>query len=422
MEEKKDNGTTKGLIILVVVFFMIIAGMVGFGLSGYSEFNILQSPDTGVSDKSNTDEEKPAKNNEDKGDKEEHQDRKENVKLPKTDTDSKLAAVRTSDLSDVVEKVMPSLVAITTEGEESIVSWFGEQTRKTQDMGSGVIVDKDQRSLYIITNNHVIDGATKLVVAFEDGSTAKGEVKGTAAYTDLALVEVKLDSLAKKTLDRIKVAGLGDSNGIKVGQMVMAIGNALGYGQSLTVGYVSAKDRVVNINDITMKLIQTDAAINPGNSGGALLNLNGEVVGINSAKFSDRAVEGMGYAIPMATVKPLINELKTKKNITDTERGYLGIYYREIDDASHEAFNMPYGLYITDVADNGGAKKAGLIKGDIIVAVNDNETLKSDTINSIILGKKKGEQVKVTFYRYENGEYVKKDVNVTLAERPKTNN
>lgn len=422
MEEKKDNGTTKGLLILVIVFFMIIAGMVGFGLSGYSEFNILQSPDTGVSDKSNTDEEKPAKNNEDKGDKEEHQDSKENVKLPKTETDSKLAAVRTSDLSDVVEKVMPSLVAITTEGEESIVSWFGEQTRKTQDMGSGVIVDKDQRSLYIITNNHVIDGATKLVVAFEDGSTAKGEVKGTAAYTDLALVEVKLDSLAKKTLDRIKVAGLGDSNGIKVGQMVMAIGNALGYGQSLTVGYVSAKDRVVNINDITMKLIQTDAAINPGNSGGALLNLNGEVVGINSAKFSDRAVEGMGYAIPMATVKPLINELKTKKNITDTERGYLGIYYREIDDASHEAFNMPYGLYITDVADNGGAKKAGLIKGDIIVAVNDNETLKSDAINSIILGKKKGEQVKVTFYRYENGEYVKKDVNVTLAERPKTNN
>ena len=422
MEEKKDNGTTKGLLILVIVFFMIIAGMVGFGLSGYSEFNILQSPDTGVSDKSSTDEEKPAKNNEDKGEKEEHQDRKENVKLPKTETDSKLASVRTSDLSDVVEKVMPSLVAITTEGEESIISWFGKQTRKTQDMGSGVIVDKDQKSLYIITNNHVIDGARKLVVAFEDGSTAKGEIKGTAAYTDLALVEVKLDSLAKKTLDRIKVARLGDSNEIKVGQMVMAIGNALGYGQSLTVGYVSAKDRVVNINDITMKLIQTDAAINPGNSGGALLNLNGEVVGINSAKFSDRAVEGMGYAIPMATVKPLINELKTKKNITDTERGYLGIYYREIDDASHQSFNMPYGLYITDVADNGGAKKAGLIKGDIIVAVNDNETLKSDAINSIILGKKKGEQVKVTFYRYENGEYVKKDVNVTLAERPKTNN
>ena len=422
MDEKKDNGTTKGLLILVVVFFMIIAGMIGFGVSGYSEFNILQSPDTGVSDKSNTDEEKPAKNNEDKGDKEEHQDRKEKVKLPKTETDSKLASVRTSDLSDVVEKVMPSLVAITTEGEESIVSWFGMQTRKTQDMGSGVIVDKDQKSLYIITNNHVIDGATNLVVAFEDGSTAKGEIKGTAAYTDLALVEVKLDSLAKKTLDRIKVAGLGDSNELKVGQMVMAIGNALGYGQSLTVGYVSAKDRVVNINDITMKLIQTDAAINPGNSGGALLNLNGEVVGINSAKFSDRAVEGMGYAIPIATVKPLINELKTKKNITDTERGYLGIYYREIDDASHESFNMPYGLYITDVADNGGAKKAGLIKGDVIVAVNDNETLKSDAINSIILGKKKGEQVKVTFYRYENGEYVKKDVDVTLAERPKTNN
>ena len=419
MEEKKDSGTTKGLLILIIIFFMIIAGMIGFGLAGNNELNIFNRPDTVVEDKSKAKEEKPVENEEKK---EELPGNGEKVKLPKTATDNKLAAIRTSDLSDVVEAVMPSLVAITTEGEENIISWFGTQTRRTQDMGSGVIVDRDQSSLYIITNNHVIDGATDRAVAFEDGSTAKGEIKGTASYTDLALVEVKLKDLEAKTLSKVKTARLGSSDELKVGQMVMAIGNALGYGQSLTVGYVSAKDRIVNVNDITMKLIQTDAAINPGNSGGALLNLKGEVVGINSVKFSDRAVEGMGYAIPMATVKPLINELKTKKNLTDTERGYLGIYYREIDDASHEAFNMPYGLYITDVAGNGGAIKAGLIKGDIIVAINDNETLKSDAINSIILGKRKGDKVKVTFYRYENGEYVKKDTVVTLAERPETNN
>ena len=188
------------------------------------------------------------------------------------------------------------------------------------------------------------------------------------------------------------------------------------------MGYVSAKDRVVTVNDITMKLIQTDAAINPGNSGGALLNLNGEVVGINSVKFSSKAVEGMGYAIPMATIKPLIKELKSSKKLSDTERGYLGIFYREIDDSSHEAFNMPYGLYVLDVAKNGGAKKAGLLKGDIIVALNDNETLKSDAINSIILGKRKGDKVKVTFFRYENGEYIKKEVTVTLAEKPEVKN
>ena len=420
MEEKQGSGTTKGLLILIIIFFMIIAGMIGFGLAGYSEINIFDSPDGVVKDSPKVEEEeKPESNNKAK---EEVPEKRENVKLPKTEIDTKLAAIRTSDLSDVVEEVMPSLVAITTEGEENIISWFGRQTRKTQDMGSGVIVDRDAKSLYIITNNHVIDGATDLVVAFEDGSTAKGEIKGTAAYTDLALVEVKLSELEKNTLNKVNVARIGSSDELKVGQMVMAIGNALGYGQSLTVGYVSAKDRVVNVNDITMKLIQTDAAINPGNSGGALLNLEGEVVGINSVKFSDRSVEGMGYAIPMATVKPLINELKTKKNLTDTERGYLGIYYRAIDDASHEAFNMPFGLYITDVADNGGARKAGLIKGDIIVAINDNETLKSDAINSIILGKRKGDKVKVTFYRYENGEYVKKDIVVTLAERPETNN
>lgn len=417
MEERQNSGVTKVLLVLIIIFCMVISGMIGFGLTGFNAINNQQTAAKNSSENS-TD------NVPDKGKKEGEKvpEKKETLKLPHTQTDTKLAAERTADLSDVVEAAMPSLVAITTEGEESINSWFGKQIRKTKDMGSGIIIDKDEKSLFIITNNHVIDGANHLMVAFEDGITAKGKVRGTAAYTDLALVEVKLSELEKKTIDKIKVAKIGDSDGLKVGQMVMAIGNALGYGQSLTVGYVSARDRIVTVNDITMKLIQTDAAINPGNSGGALLNLNGEVVGINSVKFSSNAIEGMGYAIPMSIVKPIINELKSSKKLTDDERGYLGIFYREIDDATHEAFNMPYGLYISDVAKNGGAKKAGLLKGDIITSLNDNETLKSEAINSIILGKRKGDKVKVTFYRYENGEYVSHEVTVTLAEKPEVKN
>ena len=416
MEERQNSGVNKAFLVLILIFCMIIAGMIGFGMTGLNAIKnqpavIENSAEKGKGEVSGK---------EDEADK--VPEKKETVKLPHTQTGSKLAGERTADLSDVVEAVMPSLVAITSEGEESINSWFGTQIRKTKDMGSGIIVDNDDKSLFIITNNHVIEGAKHLMVAFEDGTTAKGEVRGTAAYTDLALVEVKLSELDKKVINKIKVAKIGDSDGLKVGQMVMAIGNALGYGQSLTVGYVSARDRIVTVNDITMKLIQTDAAINPGNSGGALLNLNGEVVGINSVKFSSRAIEGMGYAIPMATVKPLINELKSSKHLTDTERGYLGIFYREIDDSTHEAFNLPYGLYISDVAKNGGAEKAGLLKGDIIIGLNDNETLKSDAINSIILGKRKGDKVKVTFYRYENGEYVKHEVTVTLAEKPEVKN
>ena len=416
MEERQNSGVNKALLVLILIFCMIIAGMIGFGMTGLNA--IKKQPE--ITENSVENSKSEVSDKEDAADK--AAEKKETVKLPHTQADSKLAGERTADLSDVVEEVMPSLVAITSEGEESINSWFGTQIRKTKDMGSGIIIDKDEKSLFIITNNHVIEGAKHLMVAFEDGTTVKGEVRGTAAYTDLALVEVKLSELDKKVINKIKVAKIGDSDGLKVGQMVMAIGNALGYGQSLTVGYVSARDRIVTVNDITMKLIQTDAAINPGNSGGALLNLNGEVVGINSVKFSSRAIEGMGYAIPMATVKPLINELKSSKHLTDTERGYLGIFYREIDDSTHEAFNLPYGLYISDVAKNGGAEKAGLLKGDIIIGLNDNETLKSDAINSIILGKRKGDKVKVTFYRYENGEYVKHEVTVTLAEKPEVKN
>ena len=417
MEERQSSGVTKVLLVLILIFCMVIAGMIGFGITSFN--SAINGPVV-------TDDKTAQGNGEGQGKndaaKERVTEKKEVFKLPNTQTDSKLADERIADLSDVVEAAMPSLVAITTEGEESINSWFGKQIRKTKNMGSGVIIDKDENSLFIITNNHVVEGAKHLMVTFNDGRTVKGKVRGTAAYTDLALVEVKLSDLDKKSVSNVKVAKIGLSDNLKVGQMVMAIGNALGYGQSLTVGYVSAKDRIVTVNDITMKLIQTDAAINPGNSGGALLNLNGEVIGINSVKFSSEAVEGMGYAIPMVTVRPLINELKSSKKLVDSERGYLGIFYREIDESSHEAFNLPYGLYISDVAKNGGAKKAGLLKGDIIIGLNDNETLKSDAINSIILGKRKGDKVKVTFYRYENGDYVKKEVIVTLSEKPEVKN
>lgn len=338
--------------------------------------------------------------------------------IPKTKISKEVVSKETADLSAVVDMAMPSLVSITNEGEREVNTWFGTQKAKVKSMGTGVILGKDKEHIYIITNNHVVDSATNLVVAFNDKTTASAKIKNTAAFADIALVTVDISKLKKETLNNIKVAKLGNSDKIKVGQIVLAIGNALGYGQSTTVGHISAKDRKVTTKETSMALLQTDAAINQGNSGGALLDIKGEVIGINSAKFSGEAVEGMGYAIPVSAVKPLLEELKSGNKPNEKERGYLGIYYKEVDEATHDYFSIPYGLYILEIAKNSGAAKSGLQKGDVIIKVNGYETLKNGTINSIILNKRKGDKVKVTILRYENGSYKEKDVTVILAGYP----
>lgn len=398
---KKDHN--KFLVAVIIVLCMALAGVTGAGAT----YITMRNNTPGIS---------TAKNDESSESKEEKKEQA--PKIGQTEIISGLSDAGTSDLSKVYDSVIPSIVAITCQSTENVNTFFGTYSQDVTGAGSGVIFDEDDKNLYILTNNHVVDGAKSISIKFSDDKTAEGEVKGTAAYSDLAVVQVKLSDMDESTKKAIKIATLGNSDSLKTGEMVMAIGNALGYGQSLTVGYISATDREVTIDDISLDLIQTDAAINPGNSGGALINIKGEVIGINSAKLSDKDVEGMGYALPMNTAKPLAEQLKTSEPVDEENRGYLGIYYAVVDDATHNAYNIPYGLYVSDVADDGGAKAAGIQKGDVITKVDGYAAKSSNAINSIIANKRQGDKVNVTLERYDNGDYNEMEIEVTLAKKP----
>ena len=321
-----------------------------------------------------------------------------------------------SDVSGIVEKVMPSIVSITeTSMQKSI---FGEYP--SEGAGSGFIVKQDDKELLIVTNNHVVSGAESITVKFIDDTTAKATVKGTDSTADLAVITVKLSDLKEETKGKIKIATLGHSDDVKVGQMAIAIGNALGYGQSVTVGYISAKDREVEVGDENgsgsnkMVLLQTDAAINPGNSGGALLDVNGNVIGINSVKYADTKVEGIGYAIPMSDAIPIINELMKREVLSDSEKGYLGITGKTISDSVSEAYGIPVGVYVSEVSDSGAAKAAGIKKGDVITKINDAKVSTIEQVQNKVNNTKAGTEITVTVSRSQDGEYKEQDLKVTL--------
>ena len=293
----------------------------------------------------------------------------ESTKIAGTATSTESTEVGAIDVSGIVDEVMPSIVAITNMTEAQYRNFFGQvQNYESESAGSGIIIGQDNDYLYIVTNNHVVAGATSLTVCFVDDQTVTAEVKGTDSNSDLAVVAVKISDISGDTMKNIKVATMGDSDSVKVGESAIAIGNALGYGQSVTTGVISALDREVTLQDestgsTTNALIQTDAAINPGNSGGALLNLQGEVIGINSAKYSDTAVEGMGYAIPIATAKPIIDDLIQRETVDEAESAYLGIAGADITEDVSETYNMPRGIYVTKVVENSAADEAGIQKG-----------------------------------------------------------
>ncbi len=321
-----------------------------------------------------------------------------------------------SDVSGIVEKVMPSIVSITeTSMQKSI---FGEYP--SEGAGSGFIVKQDDKELLIVTNNHVVSGAESITVKFIDDTTAKATVKGTDSTADLAVITVKLSDLKEETKGKIKIAALGHSDDVKVGQMAIAIGNALGYGQSVTVGYISAKDREVEVGDENgsgsnkMVLLQTDAAINPGNSGGALLDVNGNVIGINSVKYADTKVEGIGYAIPMSDAIPIINELMKRQVLSDSEKGYLGITGKTISDSVSEAYGIPVGVYVSEVSDSGAAKAAGIKKGDVITKINDAKVSTIEQVQNKVNNTKAGTEITVTISRSQDGEYKEQNLKVTL--------
>ena len=327
----------------------------------------------------------------------------------------------TSDVATIAKNAMPSIVSITNMSVQEVQSFFGgTQQQESTSVGSGIIIGQTDSELLILTNNHVVEGNEKLTVSFVDNESVEANVKGTDSTKDLAVVAVKISDVKDSTMDEIAVATMGDSSKLEVGEQVVAIGNALGYGQSVTSGIVSATERTLDGYE-GGTLIQTDAAINPGNSGGALLNSNGEVIGINTAKVATDSVEGMGYAIPISdasdTIQNLMNQ-ETKTKVSEAEQGYLGIQGVDVSDESAKMYNMPTGVYISDVVKNGGAQQAGLTKGSVITGlegttISDMNSLKEQLQYYLV-----GDKVKVTVQvPGNNGEYTEKTVEVTLGSK-----
>ena len=327
----------------------------------------------------------------------------------------------TSDIATIAKNAMPSIVSITNMSVQEVQSFFGgTQQQESTNVGSGIIIGQTDSELLILTNNHVVEGNEKLTVSFVDNESVEANVKGTDSTKDLAVVAVKISDVKDSTMDKIAVATMGDSSKLEVGEQVVAIGNALGYGQSVTSGIVSATERTLDGYE-GGTLIQTDAAINPGNSGGALLNSNGEVIGINTAKVATDSVEGMGYAIPISdasdTIQNLMNQV-TKTKVSEAEQGYLGIQGVDVSDESAKMYNMPTGVYISDVVKNGGAQQAGLTKGSVITGLEGTTISDMNSLKEQLQYHRVGDKVKVTVQvPGNNGEYTEKTVEVTLGSK-----
>ena len=327
----------------------------------------------------------------------------------------------TSDIATIAKNAMPSIVSITNMNVQEVQSFFGgTQQQESTNVGSGIIIGQTDSELLILTNNHVVEGNEKLTVSFVDNESVEANVKGTDSTKDLAVVAVKISDVKDSTMDKIAVATMGDSSKLEVGEQVVAIGNALGYGQSVTSGIVSATERTLDGYE-GGTLIQTDAAINPGNSGGALLNSNGEVIGINTAKVATDSVEGMGYAIPISdasdTIQNLMNQV-TKTKVSEAEQGYLGIQGVDVSDESAKMYNMPTGVYISDVVKNGGAQQAGLTKGSVITGLEGTTISDMNSLKEQLQYHRVGDKVKVTVQvPGNNGEYTEKTVEVTLGSK-----
>lgn len=344
-------------------------------------------------------------------------DRIETTTVQKSDDSSDSGTPSTAqDVSNIVDGVMPSVVSITSTVETYNFYGFGAQ--ESEGAGSGFIIAKTDENLMIATNNHVVSDAKTLTVGFVDDTTASATVVGTDTDADLAVISVKLSDLSEDTMSKIKIAVLGDSDKLKVGEAVIAIGNALGYGQSVTTGVVSAKNREVSFTDGTMTLLQTDAAINPGNSGGVLVNLNGEVVGINNAKLEDTSVEGMCYAIPISTAQGVLTDLMNAGSIKKDEEAYLGIVGKTLDSSYSQALGMPSGIYVSRVVSGSPAEEAGISAGDVITAFEGNSVSTMDGLKEKLALKKAGTKVKLTLKRAnQNGEYEEQTVTVTLGKK-----
>lgn len=343
---------------------------------------------------------------------------------------TKTSSVVTSDVSSVVENVMPSIVSITNMSVQEVQNYFGGTSKQeSESAGTGIIISQNDSELLVVTNNHVVAGSDTLTVTFADGNSVEANIKGTDSEYDVAVVAVPLDSISEDTKKAISVATLGDSTELKVGEPAIAIGNALGYGQSVTTGVISALNRSVSETDQTtgettessVKLIQTDAAINPGNSGGALVNASGEVIGINSSKLVGDSVEGVGYAIPISDVSDLIENLmnqETKTKVAEADQGAIGIKGMSVSTEYSQQLNMPEGVYVSEVTKGGGAEKAGMTRGCIITGINGTTVSSMDDLQEQLQYYAKGDEVELTIQvPQSNGEYQEQSVTVILRAK-----
>ena len=411
-------------IIFSALLFGVIAGgsMVGINYLAQSNgiYHILAEGELSQSAEAETKEEKLAQPKEEQEKKSSASDLKEEKTVVQS---------RAGSVSQVAKEAMPSVVAITNmmRYQENGFSIFGDIQRESEypASGSGVIVGKNETELLIATNNHVIQDSNSLSVSFIDDSTVNAQVKGTDATVDLALVSVKLTDLSPETREKIKVIEIGSSDAMEVGDQVVAIGNALGYGQSVTTGIISAKDRDVETKDGTAEgLLQTDAAINPGNSGGALLNMQGELIGINVAKYSDTDVEGMGYSIPSSKAESILKSLSTlatREDVPKDQQGVLGVQVKNIDAQTAESFAMPKGVYIYKILEDTGANNSELQERDIVTKLDGQGIATTADLKSLLSKYRIGEEVSLTVMRQDgSGKYNEVQVHVTLGKANNT--
>ena len=325
----------------------------------------------------------------------------------------------TETVSTVVEQTMPAMVSVQTLYTTTSYSFFGQPyTEENEGGGSGIIIGSNEDDLLIATNYHVIEDTTAVQVVLADNTSHTVTVKGADAAADLAILALPIEGLSEETLESIDIAVLGDSDSSKIGQMVIAIGNALGYGPSVTVGYLSAKDREVTIAGNDMVLLQTNAAINSGNSGGALLNTKGEVIGINNAKLSSTSIEGICFAIPISMATPILEDLMTREILAEEEKGYLGISVRDLDSAVFQLYNWPEGVYVNAVTENGAAEQAGIYQGDIITHVNGSQVSTANQLVNAVTSHRYGTEIEITLQRINEGQFTEHTFTVTLQQNP----
>lgn len=411
-KEKKKTGTFKK-VVLSITLGLLFGAFAGVGFYAVQHVNRLLYPQSTVSEDAN------AFGTVFDGSLEDVEQESESGISMATPQE---IAYTASDISEVVEEVMPAMVSIINNYTET-GSFFGRHYEEEYaSSGSGIIVAENDSEILIVSNNHVVEDADSLEITFIDGTTAPARIKGTDSGMDLAVLAVKVEDLSQKTKEAIAIATLGDSDTLKLGEPVIAIGNALGYGQSVTDGIISALDREVEFEDGSIStFIQTNAAINFGNSGGALLNIRGEVIGINSSKLGGDSIEGMGYAIPITSASPIIAELMERQirdRVAEEDMGYIGIELQEVNSQASQMYSMPQGVFVVTALEDGAAWKAGIIKGDIIVEFDGIEISSYVDLQDALSYYAVGDEVQVTVMRQERGEYKAHEFTLVLGEKP----